>query len=64
MLPGLFTLLAFMGVGFLVFLLMREVWCWYWKLNALLGELKLIRGCLERAEQRAEHAAAQGPTRF
>jgi hypothetical protein len=59
----LIALAVFAG-AFLLFLLMREVWCWYWKLNSLLGELRLIRGLLERAEQRAAPAASEGPTQL
>ena len=55
---------AALAGAFLLFLLMREVWCWYWKLNSLLGELRLIRGLLERAEQRAAPTPSQGPTQL
>lgn len=48
----------------LLFIAMREVWCWYWKLNDLGGELRLIRGLLERAEARAAAAPGREPTTF
>lgn len=40
-------------VSLLIFLIMREVWCWYWKINTALEELRAIRQLLERAEQKA-----------
>jgi hypothetical protein len=32
-------------VAWLVFLIIREFWCWFWKINAVLETLRGIRGC-------------------
>lgn len=64
---GLIFIVGAVLVTLVIFFAMREVWCWYWKLNDLVGELRLIRGVIERAEQRAVHAETlkqQGPTGF
>jgi hypothetical protein len=51
--------LALLGVGgtfvafLLVYLLLRELNCWYWKVNSRLALLTEIRDLLTRAEQRA-----------
>lgn len=40
--PSLLTALVLLAIVFFVFLLLREVFCWYWKINrsvALLNEL-------------------------
>ena len=29
--------LFFFGFTFLIFLLLREVWCWYWKINKVVS---------------------------
>jgi hypothetical protein len=43
--------IAGLAGAFVVFLLMREVWCWYWKINAGMAELKAIRALLEQLTQ-------------
>jgi hypothetical protein len=51
----------------LLFLLVREVWCWYWKINERAGELRMIRQLLQRAETRAQETPPgqqSGPTGF
>lgn len=48
---GLAMLVSAMGVTFLLVLLMREVWCWYWKVNEAVGNLKMIRALLEQISQ-------------
>ena len=40
---AVFAILIGISVTFVVFLLLREVFCWYWKINravALLGEIR------------------------
>lgn len=63
-LAGLMGSIAVLAVMFLVFLLMREVWCWYWKINAALAELQGIRALLQemndRDAARAQSARADG----
>lgn len=44
-------------VAFLGFLLTRELWCWYWKVNAAMEELRAIRGLLETIVQRSQPSA-------
>lgn len=45
-------------VGAVVFIVLREFWCWYWKINSLDGTLKDIRTELRslNAELRAGNA--------
>jgi cadmium resistance protein CadD (predicted permease) len=44
---GLFFLIAYL----LIFLIIREILCWYWKINKQVSELKKIREILERMEK-------------
>ncbi|TNF50508.1 hypothetical protein EP232_00590 [bacterium] len=46
--PGggfVYPLVSFL-VMFVIFLLLREVWCWYWKLNRIVDLLTDIRNQL------------------
>lgn len=36
------SLLVLIGIGIGVFLLLREFWCWYWKINERIKILKKI----------------------
>ena len=52
--------------GLLGFVFLREVFCWYWKLNEVVGLLKTIVDRLERLEGRgaaAPPAARPQPAR-
>lgn len=42
-----FALLASLSFAALVFLCLRELWCWYWKINEAIGLLKEIRDGLK-----------------
>lgn len=44
--------LAAVLVAVLVFLVLRELWCWYWKINAALDELIGIRAELAQLNAR------------
>ncbi|MEK7178575.1 MAG: hypothetical protein AAB721_02895 [Patescibacteria group bacterium] len=48
---------GFFGACLILFLLLREVWCWYWKINAALTELRAIRAELEEINARSRTAA-------
>ncbi|MBK7858404.1 MAG: hypothetical protein IPJ65_07230 [Archangiaceae bacterium] len=43
-------------VAVLVFFITRELWCWYFKLNAMLDELRGIRAELQAANARKPNA--------
>ena len=57
------------GIGMLVvvlltltilFLLLREFVCWYWKINERLSELRQIRGALETLDHKLASGAPRG----
>lgn len=62
--------LVLLGGAFLLFLVMRELMCWYWKINEGLGLLREIRdrlGALEAAGGRpagGPAAPARSPSAF
>jgi hypothetical protein len=51
-----------LAVTFLVFLVLREVWCWYWKINETLAQVKQVEARLATIEKGAfatvEHLSA------
>ena len=50
-LGGLILTVVGFAVAFVIFLAMREVWCWYWKINAAMVELKALRATLEQTNK-------------
>jgi hypothetical protein len=44
----LVMLLAALGVGFAVFMILREVMCWYYKINRMVSLLEDIRDVLRK----------------
>jgi hypothetical protein len=45
---GLLILIAFVAIVVSLFLLFREIVLWYWKINEMVGTLKLILAELKR----------------
>ena len=45
---GLLEILIGLGILFLIFLLLREFWCWYWKINKRISLQKDTNELLER----------------
>lgn len=45
---GLSEILIIFGICFLIFLLFREFWCWYWKINKLVSLQKETNELLEK----------------
>jgi hypothetical protein len=55
---GIGMLLVVLLVLTILFLLLREFLCWYWKINEGLSELRAIRGTLETVEHKLSAAAS------
>lgn len=47
---SMITLFIVLGILFLVFLLLRELMCWYWKVNEVVTLLKSIDSKLSNDE--------------
>jgi len=45
---GLLEILIGLGILFLIFLLLREFWCWYWKINKRISLQKDTNELLEK----------------
>lgn len=56
------TLLGGLAISLLViliiFLLLREVWCWYWKINEALGKMDLIIALLQNISKSSKLEAS------
>jgi hypothetical protein len=50
MAQGFGLLLITLLILFVLFLVLREAVCWYWKINERLGELQQIRSALQGIE--------------
>jgi hypothetical protein len=49
---GIGTLLVVLLISTVLFLIFREVICWYWKINERLSELRQIRSTLEGIDRK------------
>jgi hypothetical protein len=57
LLAGLLGVAVVVLIVALVFLLIREINCWYWKINAALDILREQRNSLQRIEQSMQGVA-------
>jgi hypothetical protein len=48
-------------IAFVVFLISREFFCWYWKINEMVGLLSDVRDLLGRASSTAAAASVSAP---
>jgi len=58
--------LVTVAIGFLLFLVLRELWCWYWKINEALEVLKDMKVVLRNIDKnlagvRVQSAGVQSP---
>lgn len=49
MLDHLIGILIIGAVFLFIFAILREFWCWFFKFNAILDELKAVRKLLEKS---------------
>ena len=47
--------IVFIIVLILIFLIARQFWCWYWKINARMNELEKINENLEQIKGLLNH---------
>ncbi|MEA4854784.1 MAG: hypothetical protein AAGU21_08155 [Solidesulfovibrio sp.] len=61
---GLWSLVVFLLILVVIFLVCREIVCWYWKINRAVELLERQNVLLERIEARisAGHIPPPGPT--
>jgi len=43
----IFVILITLFISFVIFLIMRELWCWYWKINTVVSLLEKIHSGLQ-----------------
>ena len=53
-------LIIILGILFLVFLALRELFCWYWKINETISLLKEIRDLLHKSASVAKPESTRG----
>lgn len=55
--PDLVVILIVLAIVLVVFLLVREVLCWYWKINKAIALLTEIRDLLARSASASMHSS-------
>jgi len=61
-LGGVFATVIVVFVALGIFLAMREIWCWYWKINEAVVDLRAILIELQKLNAREEaKTTASGP---
>jgi hypothetical protein len=60
-LGGFMALAIILLIAFGILLLLREVWCWYWKINLALEKLESIDQSLKEIAERQTAVAAYDP---
>lgn len=56
----LLVILLIGGAGVLIFLLLREAFCWYWRINEGVSELQSIRELLQEINRKLDSSPACG----
>ncbi len=52
---SLFVWIVILAITMAIFIVLREFWCWYWKINERIQLLKDIKGLMGPEQEKRSH---------